>query len=92
MVYATQTLAIDLGLLVSAGGFSDVTLENATPKGLDLNTTSTRLNMGVRWWLQVIAGRGLVTPLATRTLASRRTLAFGPTTYARDHSRPRYDR
>lgn len=51
MVYATQTLAIDLGLLVSTGGFSDPTLQDAIQKGLDLNTTSTRLNIGVRWWL-----------------------------------------
>ena len=51
MVYASETVAIDLGLLFSGGEFTDVTVGNTTVSGFDLDTRSTRFNIGVAWWL-----------------------------------------
>ena len=51
MIYASETLAIDLGLLFSGGEFTDVTVGNTTVSGFDLDTQSTRFNVGVAWWL-----------------------------------------
>lgn len=51
MIYASQTLAFDLGLLFSGGEFTDITVGNTTRGGFDLDTQSTRFNVGVAWWL-----------------------------------------
>lgn len=51
MIYASETLAIDLGLLFSGGEFTDITVGNTTVSGFDVDTSSTRFNVGVAWWL-----------------------------------------
>lgn len=51
MIYAKESLAFDLGVLVAGGEFTSVTIGETRREGFDLATRSTRLNLGVAWWL-----------------------------------------
>lgn len=51
MVYTTETLAFDIGVLSSRGTFAEVSVGDASRESLNLDTRSTRLNIGVLWWL-----------------------------------------
>jgi opacity protein-like surface antigen len=48
--YLAESWSLDLGLLVSGGEFSTLRVNNVSVSGLDFDATSTRLNLGVRWW------------------------------------------
>ena len=50
MIYASESLAFDLGLLFSGGEFTNITVGNTTQGGFDLDTQSTRFNVGIAWW------------------------------------------
>jgi hypothetical protein len=48
--FATETLAIETVLKVSAGSFDQITVGNVTRSGMDVEATSTRLKIGIAWW------------------------------------------
>lgn len=50
MVYLKETVALDFGLLFSGGEFTRLTVGNTTVAGFDIDTQSTRFNLGVSWW------------------------------------------
>jgi hypothetical protein len=49
-VYFSQTLALDVGLKVSGGEFTEVDLGPVSLNNLDIDATSTRFKVGVVWW------------------------------------------
>lgn len=51
LIYANASLAFDLGVRVGGGEFTSVTIGETRREGFDLATRSTRLNIGVAWWL-----------------------------------------
>jgi hypothetical protein len=50
MFYFNQTLAADLQLLWSGGQFTEVTVDDVTVSGLEIDAESSRLNIGISWW------------------------------------------
>jgi hypothetical protein len=50
LFYFNETLAADLQLLWSGGRFTEITVDNVTVGGLELDATSGRFNIGVAWW------------------------------------------
>ncbi len=50
MLYPTQTLAVDFGLLFSGGEFTEINFGNNTVSGLDIDAQSSRFGIGVSWW------------------------------------------
>jgi hypothetical protein len=50
LFYFNQTLALDLQLLWSGGRFTDIRVDNVTVSGLEIDATSSRLNIGIDWW------------------------------------------
>lgn len=51
MIYSGETLAFDIGGLVSSGAFTEATVGATRRAAFDLNARSIRLNIGVAWWL-----------------------------------------
>jgi opacity protein-like surface antigen len=49
-VHLTEAWALDVGLLLTGGEFSTLRVDNVSVSGLDFDASSTRLNLGVRWW------------------------------------------
>ena len=49
-VYFSQTVALDIGLKVSGGEFTELDLGTVELQNLDLDATSTRFKVGVVWW------------------------------------------
>jgi len=49
-VYFSQTFALDVGLKVSGGEFTEVDVGSLTVGDLDIDATSTRFKVGVVWW------------------------------------------
>jgi hypothetical protein len=49
-VYLQRTLALDIGLKLSGGKFTQVDVGNLSLSGLDIDATSSRLNIGLVWW------------------------------------------
>jgi hypothetical protein len=50
MVYPWETVALDLQLMVTAGQFTELKVENVTVSGLEIDATSSRLSLGASWW------------------------------------------
>ncbi len=50
MLYVSETLAFDLGLLFGGGKFTEITVDNTTQTGFDIDAQSRRFNLGVAWW------------------------------------------
>lgn len=50
MLYVNETLAFDLGLLFGGGKFTEITVDNTTQTGFDIDAQSRRFNLGVAWW------------------------------------------
>jgi hypothetical protein len=50
MLYFAESAAFDIGLLFSGGEFTQITVGNTTQSGFDIDTQSTRFNLGVSWW------------------------------------------
>ena len=48
--YLSQTFALDVGLKVTDGTFNEVNLGSVSLNNLDIDATSTRLNVGIVWW------------------------------------------
>lgn len=42
--------AFSTGIKLTRGSFSDVTVQNITVSGLDMNTTTSRVNIGIAWF------------------------------------------
>lgn len=51
MFYFKQTFALDLGLKVSSGEFTEIEIGALSIGGLDVDATSTRFKVGLVWWL-----------------------------------------
>lgn len=51
MFYFKQTLALDVGLKVSSGEFTEIEIGALSIGGLDVDATSTRFKFGLVWWL-----------------------------------------
>lgn len=49
-IYFGESFALDLQLLWSGGEFTTITVDNASLSGLNINATSSRLNIGFLWW------------------------------------------
>jgi hypothetical protein len=49
-LYLRRTLALDVGLKLSAGEFTEVGVGNLSLSGLHIDATSSRLNIGLVWW------------------------------------------
>ncbi|MFC1660940.1 outer membrane beta-barrel protein [Gemmatimonadota bacterium] len=49
-LYLTQTFALDFGLKVTSGEFTEVDLGNVAVTNLDIDATSTRFSLGIVWW------------------------------------------
>ncbi|MEN8374559.1 MAG: outer membrane beta-barrel protein [Gemmatimonadota bacterium] len=49
-VYVKQSFALDAGLRVSGGEFTEVEVGQVSVGGLNIDATSTRLGVGVVWW------------------------------------------
>ena len=49
-VYFSQTFALDVGLKVSGGTFTEVDLGAVSLNNLDIDANSTRFRVGVVWW------------------------------------------
>lgn len=49
-VYLQRTLALDFDLKLSGGKFTQVDVGNLSLGGLDIDATSSRLNIGLVWW------------------------------------------
>lgn len=50
-VYLRETLALDIGLLVSGGQFNEIKVGSVSVGGLDIDATSSRFKVGLIWWL-----------------------------------------
>lgn len=50
MIYPSQAFAVDLGVAVNGGQFTTITVDNTSQTGFDLDSTSTRFNVGFAWW------------------------------------------
>ncbi len=50
MIYFSQTLALDLQLLWSGGEFTEVSINNVTVSGFEIDAQSSRFNVGLSWW------------------------------------------
>ena len=50
MFYFNETFAADLQLMWSGGEFTEVQVDNVTVEGLEIEATSSRLNIGILWW------------------------------------------
>jgi hypothetical protein len=48
--YFTQTFALDVGLKLSGGTFTQVDLGSVSLNDLDIDATSTRFKVGIVWW------------------------------------------
>jgi len=48
--YLSQTFALDVGLKISGGEFTEVDVGSLTLGDLDIDATSTRFKVGVVWW------------------------------------------
>lgn len=49
-VYLQRTLALDFGLKLTSGKFTEVAVGDLSLSGLDIDATSSRLNIGLVWW------------------------------------------
>lgn len=49
-IYMSQNLALDLGLKVSNGEFTQIDVGAVSVGGLDIDATSTRGGLGIVWW------------------------------------------
>ena len=48
--YFKETLALDVGLKVSGGEFTEVRIGTLTQHNRDIDATSTRFKLGIVWW------------------------------------------
>ncbi|MBT8396243.1 MAG: hypothetical protein KJN92_04725, partial [Gemmatimonadetes bacterium] len=48
--YLRQTLALDAGLKISSGEFTEVDVGAISVNNLDIDATSTRFKIGIVWW------------------------------------------
>lgn len=50
MIYPSQAFAVDLSVAVNGGQFTTLTVDNTSQTGFDIDSTSTRINVGFAWW------------------------------------------
>jgi hypothetical protein len=50
LFYFNETLAAELQLIGTGGRFTEVTIDNVTIDGLEIDATSGRFNVGIAWW------------------------------------------
>jgi len=48
--YLSRAWSLELGLMLTGGEFNTLRVNNVSVSGFDLDATSSRLNLGVRWW------------------------------------------
>jgi hypothetical protein len=50
LFYLTETLALDAELMLTAGQFTEIKVDNVTISGLEIDATSSRFSLGLSWW------------------------------------------